>query len=190
MLPGYLAADYKNPLHRSEKMDRLDDVAIHEIEWYNVANDLILDQLSSRIRATAMTGSWRSVQHFQFAWASCWPPARHDNARPRGRTLLGGGQRPIWLTLARDDRFWHPSRLLFHLLSPLQVERVMSNIRQGKRRVGRATRWGARSRVVCRRRARICPSASDSISRIGRPENKIDRLPSSCVRPRSRVNGG
>ena len=74
MLPGYLAADYKNPLHRSEKMDRLDDVAIHEIEWYNVANDLILDQLSSRIRATAMTGSWRSVQHFQFAWASCWPP--------------------------------------------------------------------------------------------------------------------
>jgi hypothetical protein len=144
-------------------MDRLDDVAIHEIEWYNVANDLILDQLSSRIRATAMTGSWRSVQHFQFGSASCWPSARHDNARHWGRTL-----RPIWLTLAHDGHFWHPSRLLFHLLSLLQVERVMSNIRQGKRRVGRATPLGSADESLAVDVLVSVPLYSDSISRIGR----------------------
>lgn len=47
-----------------EKDNRQDDVAIREINWYNIANDLILDQLSTRIRQTSTTGAWRSL----FCW--------------------------------------------------------------------------------------------------------------------------
>ncbi|XP_046635903.1 uncharacterized protein LOC124314670 [Daphnia pulicaria] len=43
-----------------------DSAAIREINWYNVANDLILDQLSTRIRQTSTTGAWRLLIAFKF----------------------------------------------------------------------------------------------------------------------------
>ncbi|XP_045026134.1 LOW QUALITY PROTEIN: uncharacterized protein LOC116915620 [Daphnia magna] len=43
-----------------------ENAAIREINWYNVANDLILDQLSTRIRQTSTTGAWRLLIAFKF----------------------------------------------------------------------------------------------------------------------------
>ncbi|XP_065560330.1 receptor-type guanylate cyclase gcy-27-like isoform X3 [Artemia franciscana] len=50
----------------SEKTDREDDEAIKEIEWYNIANDLILDQLSTRIRDTSSTHAWRNLIAYKY----------------------------------------------------------------------------------------------------------------------------
>jgi hypothetical protein len=42
-----------------QNLSRSDDSAIHEMNWYNVANKYVLDELSEIIRETSVSGVWR-----------------------------------------------------------------------------------------------------------------------------------
>jgi hypothetical protein len=44
--------------HR-QNLSRSDDSAIQEMNWYNVANKYVLDELSEIIRETSVSGVWR-----------------------------------------------------------------------------------------------------------------------------------
>ena len=44
---------------RRRNLSRSDDSAIREMNWYNMANKYVLDQLSDMIRETSVTGLWR-----------------------------------------------------------------------------------------------------------------------------------
>lgn len=61
MLVMKLIFYYYNSLRfpSSKRNDSADDTALNELLWYNVANDVILDLLSDRIRITTTSGVWK-----------------------------------------------------------------------------------------------------------------------------------
>ncbi|KDR12137.1 Atrial natriuretic peptide receptor B [Zootermopsis nevadensis] len=45
--------------HFRQNLTRSDDSALREMNWYNIANEYVLDQLSEIIRETSVSGVWR-----------------------------------------------------------------------------------------------------------------------------------